>query len=50
MLLRAFGGVEAFVKKKFRGGIGIFFKMDICYIFSDFAIPQWLKVGFASTP
>ena len=37
------------IKKKFRGGIGIFVKVEICYILSHFAIPHLLKVGFAST-
>ena len=48
--LSAFGGVAAFVKKKFRDGIGIFDKVEIRYIWSHYAIPHWLKMGFASTP
>ena len=50
MSLSAFGGVAAFVKEKFRGGIDIFVKVEICYILSYFAISHQLKVGFASTP
>ena len=45
MSLSTFGGVVAFViKDKFRGGIDIFVKVEICYILFHFATPHRLKV------
>ena len=39
MSLNAFGGDATFVKVKFRDGIGIFVKVEICYIFDIYANP-----------
>ena len=44
--LSTFGGVVAFVKEKFRDGIDIFVKGEICYILTNYANPTSKRVGF----
>ena len=44
--LRAFGGIAALVKEKFRGGMDIFVKVGDLLYFVSFCNP----VGFASNP
>ena len=45
--LSAFGGVAVFVKEKFRDGIRLFVKVEICCFLKNKAIPHRLDVGFA---
>ena len=47
MSLSAFGGVAAFVEEKFRDGIRLFVKVEICCFLKNKAIPHRLDVGFA---
>ena len=47
--LSAFGGVAAFVEEKFRDGIRIFVKVEICCFFDKLAIPHRFDVGFSSS-
>ena len=49
MSLSAFGGVAAFVEEKFRDGIRIFVKVEICCFFDKLAIPHRFDVGFSSS-
>ena len=47
MSLSAFGDVAVFVKVKFRDGIRIFVKVEICCFLKNKAIPYRLDVEFA---